>query len=227
MKGSLGLNDNRPELGVRTDDVGGWWLQIDDRSPLVKYYQASFFMYQPPSCPGITQRMVRCGRLMICPSEPFTFCISPFTYYWDTPPLYGFTTQMVWVAIVTAELYVYQSKALLCFFFFLTLGSFHRLSAELIVPTANVDNFKYLVFELSVDIWRKKYFPIPCEIEWTERAWGYLCLNCHFCTSLTSIWNVPVRWESCHWDCNDMCNIVKQQRSTCSVLRDTDAYFAI
>lgn len=26
--------------------VGG--VQIDDRSPLVKYYQASFFMYQPP-----------------------------------------------------------------------------------------------------------------------------------------------------------------------------------
>lgn len=55
--------------------------QIDDRSPLVKYYQASFFMYQTPSCPGITQRMARCGRLMICPSEPFTFCISPFSYY--------------------------------------------------------------------------------------------------------------------------------------------------
>lgn len=27
--------------------VGG--VQIDDRSPLVKYYQASFFMYQPPT----------------------------------------------------------------------------------------------------------------------------------------------------------------------------------
>lgn len=46
MKGSEGLNDNGPELG------GGpvMWPggdQIDDRSPLVKYYQASFFMYRP------------------------------------------------------------------------------------------------------------------------------------------------------------------------------------
>lgn len=74
-------------VGVRTDDddgggggEGGWRGQIDDRFPLVKYYQASFFpcIGRPPSTPpppGITQRMVRCGQLMICPPEPFTFFV--------------------------------------------------------------------------------------------------------------------------------------------------------
>lgn len=124
---------------------GGCWVQIDDRSPLVKYYQTSFFMYQPPSYPGITQRMVRCSRLMICPSEPFTFCISPFTYYWDTASLYGFTTQMVWVAIVTAELYLCPSKALLCFFFFF----FKLLEVLSQWNAAKVDNLKVFLFKNS------------------------------------------------------------------------------
>lgn len=81
MKGSESLNENEPELGERTDDVGGGGqhrLMID-----LRWLNIIRLLFS--SCPGITQRMVRCGQLMICPSVPFTFCIRLFTYYGDPP----------------------------------------------------------------------------------------------------------------------------------------------
>lgn len=59
---------------------------------------------------------------------------------------------MVWVAIVTAELYLCQSKALLCFFFKL-LEVLSQWNA------AKVDNLKVFLFKNSnIKAKRKKVF---------------------------------------------------------------------
>ncbi len=169
-------------------------------------------MYRPPSYPGITQRMVRCSRLMICPSEPFTFCISPFTYYWDTPPLYGFTTQMVWVAIVTAQLYLCWSKALLCFFLN-CWKFFHRDSKVIFVLFFLIKAFWHVLKRKNIFF---NFLPVKLNRRKELKGTSVLTLSllnlsdsCT-CQCRSVYFKHSSLRESCHWDCQDMCNIVEQ-----------------
>lgn len=113
----------------------------------------------------------------------------------------------------------------------------------MIVPTAEVDNLKYFLFRLyDIKASRHKkgkkkcflnFFPMKYNgwKELTRTSVVTLSLLHPFDSRTCQCRSVYLKCssprESGRRDCQDMCNIVKQQNNSCSVLRDADAYFGI
>ena len=147
---------------------------------------------------------------MICPSEPFTFCISPFSYYWDTPPsLWVHNTDGLGSHSDCRALFTSVQIPSVLFFNFWKV--FVTEGAELNLQKWLTESSFITQCKLVKASWNNsekvKYSFILCDLKWAALFIAVLTDGYLF------IWNVVV-WESHASDICKICVTVLSKRPT-------------